>query len=103
MFKLIVLLKKKDNITEEEFTRHWLNTHVPLAKMMPGVRRYVVNLVKKPPNREADFNGVVELWFDDVESMKKAFASPMGKITQQDSYKFTSSTLTLFVEERELI
>jgi uncharacterized protein (TIGR02118 family) len=103
VFKLIVLLKKKDNITEEEFTRHWLNTHVPLAKTLPGVRRYVVNLVKKPPNREPDFHGVVELWFDDVASMKKAFASPAGQVTQQDSHKFTSSVSTLFVEERQLI
>ena len=103
MFKLIVLLKKKDDITEEEFTKHWLNIHVPLAKTLPGVRRYVANIVKKPPNREPDFHGVVELWFDDVESMKKAFASPMGQITQQDSHKFTSSVSTLFVEERELI
>ena len=103
MFKLIVLLKKMENITEEEFAEHWLNIHVPLVMMMPGVRRYVVNLVKKPPNRESEFHGVVELWFDDIVSMKKAFASSMGQITERDSHKFTSDVLTLFVEEREII
>ena len=76
---------------------------MPLAKTLPGVRRYVVNTVKKPPNREPDFHGVVELWFDDVASMKKAFASPAGQVTQQDSHKFTSSVSTLFVEEHQLI
>lgn len=100
MFKLMTLLRKKDGMSDEEFARYWFEVHAPLARRMPGLRRYVVNLVQKPPGREPEFNGVVELWFDDRESMKKAFASPEGVATQRDSEKFTSRMVTLFVEER---
>jgi len=52
----MVLLIKNDNLTDEEFTRYWLHIHAPLVKKMPGVRKYVVNVVKKPLNREPDYH-----------------------------------------------
>ena len=98
----MVLLMKKDNLSDEEFTRYWLHTHAPLVKKMPGVRKYVVNVVKKSLNRELDYHGVVELWFDNVDSMKMAFASPEGRITQEDTYKFASSITSLYIEEHDI-
>lgn len=99
MFKMIILLTKKPTMNDEEFAKYWLETHAPLARKMPGLRKYVVNVVQRPPNKEPDYHGIVELWFDDKESMKRAFASPEGQATQQDSEKFTSLMTTLFVEE----
>jgi uncharacterized protein (TIGR02118 family) len=102
MFKLMVLLKKRDNLSADEFARYWLETHAPLAKKMPGLRKYVVNVVQRPPNREPEYDGIVELWFDDRENMKKAFASPEGLTTQKDSKTFTSKMTTLFIDERPI-
>jgi uncharacterized protein (TIGR02118 family) len=102
MFKLIILLKKKANMTTADFTRYWLETHTPMAKKMPGLRTYSVNVVRPPPNREPDFDGVVEMSFDDIESMKKAFASPEGQATQKDSEQFTSKMTTLFIDEHTI-
>jgi uncharacterized protein (TIGR02118 family) len=99
MFKLIVLLKKKADMTYAEFTKYWLETHAPMAKKIPGLRRYVVNVVRLPPSRVPDFDGVVEMWFDDTESMKKAFASSEGRATQEDTERFTSKVTTLFIDE----
>jgi len=99
MFKLIVLLKKKPDMINAEFTKYWLDTHAPMAKKMPGLRRYVVNVVRPPPSRVPDFDGVVEMWFDESESMKKAFASPEGQEIQKDTERFTSKVTTLFIDE----
>ena len=66
---------------------------------MPGLRKYVVNVVKRPPNREPEYNGVVELWFDDADSMKNAFASPEGQATQKDTETFTSRLATMYIDE----
>ena len=96
---MIILLAKKASLSDEEFARYWLGTHAPLAGKMPGLRKYVVNVVQRPPNKEPEFHGVVELWFDDKESMKRAFASPEGVATQQDSQIFSSKATTLFIEE----
>ncbi len=102
MFKLMVLLEKKDNMTDEEFARYWLHTHAPLAKKMPGVKKYVVNIVKKPPERQSHYQGVVELWFEDIESMKMAFASTEGRITKEDTHRFASNVTILYIDEHEI-
>lgn len=98
----MILLKKKEDMTDEEFANYWLLTHAPLAKMLPGVRKYVVNLVKKPPERESQYQGVVELWFENTEIMKTAFASPEGLLTSEDTHKFVSSMTILYIDEREI-
>jgi uncharacterized protein (TIGR02118 family) len=90
-------------MTDERFAKYWLEVHAPLAKMMPGLRRYVANLVQRPPNREPEYSGVVELWFKDKDAMKKAFASPEGKKTQEDSETFTKSLTTLFINEHPIM
>jgi len=103
MFKLIILLKKKQSMSDEEFAKYWLDVHAPLAKKMPGLRKYVVNVVRRPPNREPDYNGVVELWFDDVQAMKDAFASREGRVTQKDTEAFTSHITTLYIDEHAIM
>lgn len=102
MFKLIILLAKKQGMGDDEFAGYFLNVHAPLARKMLGLRKYVVNIVQKPPNREPEFHGVAELWFDDRESMKRAFSSAEGDVTQKDTEKFASKTVSLFIEEHEM-
>jgi uncharacterized protein (TIGR02118 family) len=102
MFKLIILLTKKQAMGDDEFAGYLLDVHAPLANKMPGLRKYVLNIVQKPPNKEPEYHGVAELWFDDRESMKKAFSSREGEITQKDTENFTSKTTTLFIDEHEI-
>ena len=99
----MILLRKKETMADEEFARYWLDSHAPVAKRMPGLRKYVINVVQKPPGRELDYHGIVELWFDDKESMKRAFASPEGHDAQQDTERFTSGISTLFIQEHEVL
>jgi len=103
MFKMMTLLKKKPTLTDEEFAKYWLETHAPLASKMPGLRKYVVNVVRRPPNREPDFDGVVELWFDDSASMKKAFTSPEGALTQKDTEAFCANLTTMYIDEHPIV
>ncbi len=98
----MVLLRKKENLSDQDFAKYWLETHAPIAKQMPGLRKYVVNVVRRPPNKEPDYHGMVELWFDDADSMKYAFTSPQGQATQKDTATFTSATTTLFIDEHAI-
>lgn len=102
MFKLIILLKKRQTMGDVEFARYFLNEHAPLAKKMPDLRRYVVNIVQRPPNKEPDYHGVGEMWFDYCESMKRAFSSPQGELTKKDTENFASKMMTLFIDEHEV-
>ena len=103
MFKLIILLIKKQTLSDDEFARYLLEVHAPLARKMPGVLRYVANIVQRPPGREPDYHAAAELWFDSREAMRKAFSSNHGEATQKDTEKFTSKTQTLFVDEHEIV
>lgn len=69
----------------EAFKKHYFGTHIPLAKTMPGLRKYEVSegpvTVLAGPK---DVYLVGVLHFDDLEAMKKAFASPEGRATAAD-------------------
>jgi hypothetical protein len=41
MIKSISLLTRKRDLTHEEFLRHWVEVHAPLAHGVPGLLRYV--------------------------------------------------------------
>src|SRR5262249_24084136 len=41
MIKSIGLLTRKASLSHQEFVKHWLEVHAPLAHAVPGVRRYV--------------------------------------------------------------
>lgn len=74
MIKLVYCITRKPGMTEEEFFDYWKNVHAPLGARIPGVRKFVqsrrinVSADKHP----GDFDGMVELWFDNVEALLAA-------------------------------
>ena len=45
MFKAIILLKKKSEVSSEEFKSWWINSHSPKASQLPKIRKLCFNLV----------------------------------------------------------
>ncbi len=41
MVHLLIALKRKDGLSRADFSRHWREIRAPLAKQMPGLRRYI--------------------------------------------------------------
>lgn len=68
---------------EAAFEKHYREVHVPLAKSLPGVRRYAVSRSVDRVRGEP-FYMVAELDFDDGESIKAAFQSEIGQATARD-------------------
>lgn len=73
MYKHIALLVRKDGLTHEEFIDHWQNTHTPIAKEIEGVVRYQQVLPTDPEH--AEFDGVAELFFDELDALYAALGS----------------------------
>ena len=53
MASIIVLFGKPQN--PQEFDELYWKEHVPIAKKMPGLKRYTVHKVSAPPGREPPF------------------------------------------------
>jgi uncharacterized protein (TIGR02118 family) len=113
MIKSIGMMKRKKGITREQFVEHWEKIHAPLflAKDVPGFRKYVQNHPAKGagPEFETDIDGISEMWFDDLESLKAfdrwLFSSPEAQDLRDDSDKFIDSEarLPLFLAEEHVL
>ena len=104
MVKLVFCLRRLPHMSLEEFQRYWLETHGPLVRSHAAtlrIKRYVqVHTLDSPANeamrrsRDAGepFDGVAELWWDSIEDMASASASPegrdAGRVLLEDERKF---------------
>ena len=109
MVKSISLLVRKEGITHEEFVRHWIEIHAPLAHAVPRLRRYVQSHILAERTRadiatlDVQIDGIAELWYDSVEDMRFAMASPEAKILHDDGATFTARIKTFTVEEKLIV
>ncbi len=86
----------------EAFDRHYWEIHIPLAKQLPGLRRYTISRNHRPVRGERSYYLVAELDWDDTAAMQQAFASEIGQATAADVPKFAPtgvSSLIFDVEE----
>jgi uncharacterized protein (TIGR02118 family) len=67
-----------------EFDRHYREIHIPLAKALPGLRRYTISRDAVPVRGGEPYYLVAELDFDDVDALRAAFASPQGRASSAD-------------------
>ena len=90
----------------DEFSRYWREVHAPIGRRIPGLRRLVQSHpVAHPPEMgPADYDGMAELWFDDMAALQAARRSPEWRASSLDEANFIDHTRTaLFLtEEREI-
>ncbi len=105
MIKVVVLLTRRDGLSQEEFERHTRERHLPLVTKLPGLRRLVVSQVLPDPNSPPPaYDAIAEDWFDDPAAMGAAFASPEGQAVLADAPNFLDmSRLQLLVVKEEEI
>ena len=91
MLKLTFCLRRLPRLSREEFHQYWLETHGPLVRRHAralAIRRYVqLHSLEHPLNeglREQrgapeGYDGVAQLWWDDLEALIAAGATPEGQ------------------------
>ncbi len=109
MIKVISLLTRRPEITHDQFVRHWVDIHAPLAHAVPGVRRYVQSHITKTltrpdiPETAVEVDGIAELWYDDRDAFARAAATPEMKRLTDDGALFIGRIKTWVVEEKQII
>lgn len=87
MAGMVVIYKTPADI--EAFETHYFETHIPLARALPGLRKYEIS--RGPITTLAgpqDVHLIGMLHFDDLDAMRKAFASPEGQAAREDRIRF---------------
>jgi uncharacterized protein (TIGR02118 family) len=109
MIKSLSLLVRKDGMTHEQFMRHWVEVHGPLARKVPGLRRYVQSHIQdrrsRPdiPDIGVPIDGIAETWYDDAEAMARAVATPEMKALQADGALFIGRIQSFITHEHVVV
>jgi uncharacterized protein (TIGR02118 family) len=103
MHHVVFLVKKRPDMTQEEFSRYWLDDHTPLTASVAGVRSY--RCYPALPGEGAPFDGVAILSFDDKAACDAAMASPEFAAALADAPNFqdTGVTTSFFADERVVV
>ena len=114
MIKLVVMLKKRPDISVEEFERHYEEVHAPLGlRLMPSALRYARKYLesrgsKASPIVDDAFDVVTEVWFaslDHYEQAMDAIRTSAGAAELiEDEHKLFDREATryyLITDERE--
>jgi len=73
MIKVITVVKKKPGISREDFYKYWKEVHGPfVAGHIPYLKKYTQNHFIEVPGYEYEGDGIIETWYDDVESFLKS-------------------------------
>jgi uncharacterized protein (TIGR02118 family) len=85
------------------FDKHYRETHIPLAKRIPGLRSY--NISAAPPRVMAGTPAhlVAELTFDSLADIDAGFASPEGQATAADLANFAQAGVTILIFDTEAV
>ena len=106
MIKLVYCITKKAGLTDQEFFDYWKNIHGPIGARIPGLRRLVQShrLTVPGDKYQPDYDGMAELWFDDMEALLAARQSPQWKAASQDEVNFIDhKKVAYFVSEEHII
>lgn len=103
--KIMGYVRRKSDISEEQFKDKWWGYHANLASNLPNIVGYTQNLVYErkwiePTDGytrhdksydELPIDGIFELYFHNLEEMKAALESPVGQDLSKYSKTFIQS------------
>lgn len=120
MIKINFCVRKRDDISIEEFYDYWLNQHGPLVKSLREplcISKYTQNhavftelgeMACTQRGMESKYDGVAELWWENTEMLQAAFISEEGQkagaILVEDEARFIDlASSTIFFSEEHVI
>ncbi len=93
MIKLIRFVKRRKDLTRQQFKDYWLNEHSKLEKVVmekTPTRKIVASFAtgEMIGGKEAPFDGMVELYYDSLEDMKASFGGEIPAMMRKDEQNF---------------
>lgn len=109
--KRMSFLRRRADVTPEVFAHEWRVVHSEWVKALPGVLGYRQNLIthrESPKGHVVAYeglpiDGIVELWFENTETLNAAFASSQGVKTMQHATTFIDEITTFLVDPHVVV
>jgi len=95
--KLVVLYTQPSD--SDAFDRHYLGTHMPLVRQIPGLERAEAGrFTAALDGGEQTFYRIAELYFADQAAMQAGFGSAEGQATAADYQQIAPPGSRMFIE-----
>lgn len=91
--KTVDLVTRKPPMSIDAFFKYWLEAHGPLVAASSVVRRYVQSHTRRAiyeTGRTPAYDGAAMLWFDDMQSLRTAAATPEFERMRTDVASFVA-------------
>jgi len=105
MIKLVFCVRRRSDLSADDFKRYWIENHAPLVKKHAaavGAKRYVQSHTVEDDTNVAlrasrgatqEFDGIAEVWWDSRDALTAALSRPEGQ----------AAGVELLEDEREFI
>ena len=91
MLKQLSIFRRREDLSQEAFRDYWRNRHPEVVTRLPGIRRYVQNHVTAVLRGDPVWDGIAEVWFDDIESMRANVGSQVLADIRADEANFIAA------------
>ena len=100
MIKVIALVRRRPDLSRDEFVRRWTQEHVRLSSVL-GMSPYRINIAREPQDDGSTppYDGTAEMHWPDLASFRDALASPAGVLAGEDVARFAMSVELVVVDE----
>ncbi len=120
MIKLVYCVRKRADMSFEDFSKYWLEEHGPLVRSVAGAlgaKKYIQSHAVTPELNQAmkaerglaePYDGITELWWDSVEILTEALGSEAGqaastKLAEDEARFIDFSESRVFMTEEHVI
>ena len=114
MIKVVYCLRRRPEMSVEEFQKYWLETHAEFGRKIPGVKRYVqahalggvlgeMMAAGHPSGKNEPFDGVAELWFEEEDLMKLPDAEGALAAVQDEANFIDFERSVIFLAKEHVI
>ena len=102
--KMVVLVRKRPDLTRAEFAEYWLGTHAPMA-IEQGMLGYRINLAheRQPDGATAPWDGTAEILWRSVAHMEEAMSSEAGVLAGDDVDHFAEHIEYVITDEHVVV
>jgi uncharacterized protein (TIGR02118 family) len=101
VIRRLSLVRKRPELSREEFLARWTGEHVEIAKHLPGLRGYVIHILEgdAPP-----YDGIAITSFESREDAERAFADPaLAEGLARTRADFAAAVDVYFAQEHVIV